>query len=156
MEQVRDVCYTYGAYALIEHCRGWLALYYLFQQGLLTGSGDLPLPFDQSDIDKQESPGGTIAYYLSGKCDIPELYLLLNVILYRQLGNSLTFLSTLAPVSIYQKMLLKVCDLSENQHQQGYIALVVLLMRNVINSLNRGYALKAGTMCKELQKILGS
>ena len=115
----KQLGYIHGSYALIEHCRGWPTLYYLFCSGFLTGVGDLPLPFEQSDIHETQCPGGTIAYYISGKCSPVELYFLLNLILYRQLGNRFSFLSTLAPVSIYQKMLENVSEMTENKNQAG-------------------------------------
>ena len=146
----------FGAYSLIEHCRGWPALYYLFQRGKLTGAGDLPLPFAPKDLADNECPGGIISFYLAGPCGPLELYLLLNVILHRQMGNSLSFLSTLAPVAIYQKMLATVCECIQLKPNPGYIALLVMLMRDVVNALNRGYVLRVGTACREVEKILGS
>jgi hypothetical protein len=94
----------FGAYSLVEYCRGWPTLYYLFNEGLLTGAGDVSIPFSQQDTLDNECPGGIIAYYLSGPCELVEQYLLLNVILYHELGNRISFLSTLAPVTIYQKL----------------------------------------------------
>lgn len=147
--------YHAGAYALIEYCRGWPTLYFLLDQGLLTGAGDLPLPFSQTDLQTKECPGGIITFYLSGRCSPLELYLLLNIILYRQLGNRITFLSTLAPVSIYQKTLeYLVFNSNQLEESSGSYHLLVVLLKEVVNSLNSGYIIKAGSVWKEVQKIL--
>ena len=100
---------------MIEHCRCWLTLYHIFNEGLVIGFGDLSLPFMNKDFPEHVSPGGIIAFYLSGKCEPIELYLLLNFILERELGNRISFLSTLAPISIYHQLLIAVCEIDKNK-----------------------------------------
>lgn len=39
-----------GVYSLIDHCRGWLTLYFLYDHGVLNGTSDLSIPFLANQI----------------------------------------------------------------------------------------------------------
>jgi len=80
---------------------------------------------------------------LAGKCGPLEIYLLLNIIIYRQLGNRLSFLSTIAPVSIFQKIIDLVVSLKEIKPKEGCVEILVILLKEVTNSLNRSYVTRS-------------
>ena len=96
-------CDIRSAFALIQHCRSWSTMQFLMQKGLLTIQNDLNIPFTWSDTNEQLlSIGGTVGYYLSQQPQPLELMVLFTVILYRQLSNNLTFLTTQANIAIFQ------------------------------------------------------
>lgn len=88
---------------------------------------------------------------MSGDCDPLELYLLLNIILYRSLGNKITFLSTLAPTAIYQKTIQKLLEVATRKEEfEGSYHLLLILLKEIVTSLNSGYLIKAGSAFKEV------
>lgn len=145
-----------GVCSLIDHCRGWLTLYFLYDHGVLNGTSDLCVPFLASQITNQNPPGGVIPYYLSAKCQLHELYLLLNIIVYRQLGNRISYLTTLVPVVIYQQTVETLIQEIIKPRNDFFIPMVIILLKEVHNSLNNRYIIKTGTVCKDLQRLLGS
>lgn len=76
---------------------------FLMRKGLLTIEHDLNIPFAWSENNEElSSIGGTVGYYLSQTSSPLELFVLFTVILYRQLSNSLTILTTQANIAIFQ------------------------------------------------------
>jgi hypothetical protein len=76
---------------------------------------------------------------------------LLNIIIYRELSNKVSYLTTLAPVVIYQKTIQIVMEaVNKSVINELPLVLVVLLLKEVLNSLNNGYIIKTGTVSKDI------
>ena len=63
---------------------------------------DLKIPFSASQVENISSIGGTLGYYLSRKPSPIELYVILTIIIHRQLSNNITLLSVQSSLSIFQ------------------------------------------------------
>lgn len=88
-----------------------------------------------------------------------ELFVLFNVILYRQLSNNLTILTTQANIAIFQYSLefLLGRGLKESLQDEALwlnVAVLVLVLREVMKLLNNSFINKAASVCKDIDKIL--
>lgn len=125
---------------------------------------DINIPFNIGEqIDQVSSIGGTVGYCLARSPAPLQLYAIFNIILYRQLSNNLTILSTQANVAIFQyalETLIGYC--SKENLQRLYkdvqawrdVLILSFLLREVLKSLNNSFINKAALISKDIDKIL--
>jgi hypothetical protein len=62
----------------------------------------------------------------------------------------------LAPTAIYQKTIENLLKMSTKDEFKETCHLIVILLKEIVTSLNSGYLIKAGAVWKDAEKILGS
>jgi hypothetical protein len=129
------------------------------QKGLLTIDNDLNIPFAWSENNQElSSIGGTVGYYLSQNSSPLELLVLFTIILYRQLSNSLTILTTQANIAIFHyamEFLLEQCQSDQPDQLWLSVAVLVVVLKDVLKLLNNSFINKTAVVCKDIDRLLG-
>jgi hypothetical protein len=99
-----------------------------------------------------------VGFYLSGSPGPLELLVLLTVILYRQLSNSLTILTTQANIAIFQyavEFLLERCrGREEGEEVWLEVAVLVAVLKDALKLLNNSFINKGAAVYKDIDRLL--